>query len=79
MRRRSIRHAQAGTFGECNIGFFECIEDYAVAKALLERASAWTREHQLVRMIGTYNLDRGGIARHPDRGARPPGSGLLRL
>jgi GNAT superfamily N-acetyltransferase len=45
-------------FGECNIGFFECIEDYGVAEALLERASAWTRAHKLVRMIGTYNLDR---------------------
>jgi GNAT superfamily N-acetyltransferase len=45
-------------FGECNIGFFEVVDDYGVAEALLERASAWTRERKLVRMIGTYNLDR---------------------
>jgi GNAT superfamily N-acetyltransferase len=45
-------------FGECSFGFFECINDYAVAEALLERATAWTREHKLARMIGTFNLDR---------------------
>ena len=45
-------------FGECLIGFFECVEDYAVAQALLDRATAWAREHGLVRIIGTYNLDR---------------------
>jgi GNAT superfamily N-acetyltransferase len=45
-------------FGECLIGFFECVNDYAVAEALLERASAWAREHDLVRLLGTYNLDR---------------------
>jgi GNAT superfamily N-acetyltransferase len=45
-------------FGECLIGFFECVNDYAVAEALLERASAWAREHALVRLLGTYNLDR---------------------
>ena len=30
-------------FGECLIGFFECVNDYAVAKALLDRATAWAR------------------------------------
>ena len=45
-------------FGECLIGFFECQNDYAVAEALLERATAWAREHALVRLLGTYNLDR---------------------
>jgi GNAT superfamily N-acetyltransferase len=45
-------------FGECSIGFFECINDYAVAEALLERATEWAREHKLVRILGTYNLDR---------------------
>ena len=45
-------------FGESNIGFFECIEDYGVAEALLDQAMAWTREHKLARAIGTYNLDR---------------------
>jgi GNAT superfamily N-acetyltransferase len=45
-------------FGECNLGFFECVEDYAVAEALFERAAAWAREHSLVRLLGIYNLDR---------------------
>lgn len=45
-------------FGECLIGFFECVEDYAVAKALFKRAEEWGREHHLVRLLGTYNLDR---------------------
>jgi len=39
-------------------GFFECIEDYAVAEALFKQAEAWAREHQLSILIGTYNLDR---------------------
>jgi GNAT superfamily N-acetyltransferase len=45
-------------FGECQIGFFECIEDYAVAEALFDCAADWAREHNLVRVHGTYNLDR---------------------
>jgi len=45
-------------FGECQLGFFECLEDYAVAEALFKRASGWAREHRLVRLVGTYNLDR---------------------
>ena len=45
-------------FGECQIGFFECVNDYAVAEALLDQATAWAREHAHVRLIGTYNLDR---------------------
>ena len=45
-------------FGECSIGFFECINDYGVAEALLEQATVWARERKLVRLLGTYNLDR---------------------
>jgi GNAT superfamily N-acetyltransferase len=45
-------------WGECTLGFFECVEDYAVAAALFDRATAWAREHKLVRLLGTYNLDR---------------------
>ena len=45
-------------FGECLIGFFECLDDYAVAEALFRRAEDWAREHHLVRLLGTYNLDR---------------------
>jgi GNAT superfamily N-acetyltransferase len=45
-------------FGECQIGFFECIEDYDVAKALFDRALEWAADHDLTRVRGTYNLDR---------------------
>jgi GNAT superfamily N-acetyltransferase len=45
-------------WGECLIGFFECVQDYAVAEALFNRAEAWGREHALLRLLGTYNLDR---------------------
>lgn len=29
---------QSQGFGECQIGFFECVQDYAVAEALFKRA-----------------------------------------
>ncbi len=45
-------------FGECMIGFFECVDDFAVAEALFERATAWAGEHGLVSLYGTFNLDR---------------------
>jgi GNAT superfamily N-acetyltransferase len=45
-------------FGECSIGFFECVEDYAVAEALFKHAEDWARQYKLVRIVGTYNLDR---------------------
>ncbi len=45
-------------FGECLLGFFECVPDYEVAEALFQRAEEWTSEHRLTRMLGTYNLDR---------------------
>lgn len=49
---------QTRGFGECQIGFFECLEDYAVAEALFDRAISWAREYNLVRLHGTFNLDR---------------------
>jgi len=45
-------------FGECMLGFFECVDDYAVAEALFNRATAWAGEHGLVSLYGTFNLDR---------------------
>ena len=45
-------------WGECQLGFFECVNDYEVAAARFDRASAWARQHGLVRLLGTYNLDR---------------------
>lgn len=45
-------------FSECMLGFFECVDDYAVAEALFDRATIWAGEHGLVNLYGTYNLDR---------------------
>jgi GNAT superfamily N-acetyltransferase len=45
-------------WGECLIGLFECVDDYTAAEALFARATSWAREHSLVRVLGTYNLDR---------------------
>lgn len=44
--------------GECMIGFFECVDDYAVAEALLHHAEAWARAHDLKALYGPYHLDR---------------------
>ncbi len=51
-------HENAGDPRECTLGFFECIDDYAVAEAIFRRAEAWGREHGLSVLRGTYNLDR---------------------
>ena len=45
-------------FGECLVGFFECVDDYAVAEALFKQAEGWALEHHLLRLLGTFNLDR---------------------
>jgi GNAT superfamily N-acetyltransferase len=50
--------SKARGYGECTIGFFECVNDYAVAEALFDRAEAWAGEHNLLNLTGTYNLDR---------------------
>jgi GNAT superfamily N-acetyltransferase len=42
---------------ECVIGFFEYVEAYAVAKALLNRAAAFARERDLNALWGPFNLD----------------------
>jgi GNAT superfamily N-acetyltransferase len=51
-------HEHGGEAGECSLGFFECIEDYAVAEALFHHAEGWARGHGLTSLCGTYNLDR---------------------
>lgn len=40
------------------IGFFESIEEYDVAEALLRRAEEWSRQRGMTSIYGTYNLDR---------------------
>jgi hypothetical protein len=42
---------------DCMFGFFECIDDYAVAEALFDCAAAWAGEHQLETLYGPFNLD----------------------
>ncbi len=51
-------NTQSRGFGECMIGFFECVDDYPVAEALFDRAAGWAREHALASLYGTFNLDR---------------------
>ncbi len=51
-------HEHGGEAGECSLGLFECIDDYAVAEALFHQAERWAREHGLTMLCGTYNLDR---------------------
>jgi GNAT superfamily N-acetyltransferase len=43
---------------ECLFGFFESIDDYAVAEALFRRAGEWARERKMKAVYGPYNLDR---------------------
>jgi GNAT superfamily N-acetyltransferase len=44
-------------YGECMIGFFECVRDYYVAEALFECAQSWALAHGLIALYGPYNLD----------------------
>lgn len=39
------------------IGFFECIEDESVARALFEHAAQWARRRGLDALYGPFNLD----------------------
>ena len=56
MVNRELRDEDGSPVG--TIGFFECIDDYAVAEGLLESATAWLREeHQLSRIWGPMNFD----------------------
>ena len=42
---------------DCVFGFFETIEDYEVAEALLNHAMAWARQRGLNTLYGPFNLD----------------------
>jgi GNAT superfamily N-acetyltransferase len=42
---------------EALFGFFECIESYEAAQALLARAAEWARTRGLESLTGPYNLD----------------------
>jgi len=43
---------------ECIFGFFECVNDPAVAGALLDRVVQWGRARHLSSLAGPFNLDR---------------------
>jgi GNAT superfamily N-acetyltransferase len=55
----ALRGAQGEAFagGECMLGFFDCVEDQAVASALFDAAGDWAHANRLTRLYGTYNLD----------------------
>lgn len=42
---------------DCMIGFFECIEDYAIAEAMFQHAAVWARTRHLNALYGPFNLD----------------------
>ena len=42
---------------DCMIGFFECIDDEAVAVAMFEHARRWAGDHGLETLYGPFNLD----------------------
>jgi hypothetical protein len=49
---RTLGHA------ECMFGFFECVDDYAVAEALFSKADEWARTNNMTALYGPFNLDR---------------------
>jgi GNAT superfamily N-acetyltransferase len=42
---------------DCMIGFFECIDDYAVAEAMFRHCAGWAKERNLNSLYGPFNLD----------------------
>ena len=42
---------------DCIFGFFECVNDHEVAKAMFDHAAAWAKERKLETLYGPFNLD----------------------
>lgn len=42
---------------DCVFGFFDCVNDPDVARALFDRAAQWALEHGLTHLYGPFNLD----------------------
>jgi len=42
---------------ECLFGFFECLEEYEVAEALLNTVRSWAKQRRLNALFGPFNLD----------------------
>ncbi len=47
----------AGERRECLFGFFEYLEDFDIAEALIQRAVLWARKRGLESLTGPFNLD----------------------
>jgi GNAT superfamily N-acetyltransferase len=43
--------------GECMLGFFDSVDDQAVADALFNAAADWALSNRLTKLYGPYNLD----------------------
>ncbi len=48
---------QARGARECLFGFFECVEDYAVAEAMWDHVKGWAARRGLNALYGPFNLD----------------------
>ena len=65
-------NAQRGLH-DCMFGFFECVPDYEVAKALFDAAAGWARNRGLKTLYGPFNLDyENGYGILVDGRDRPP-------
>ncbi|MBN1538407.1 MAG: GNAT family N-acetyltransferase [Anaerolineales bacterium] len=51
-----VTNQQRGT-SDCMIGFFECVNDEAVARAMFQYAINWAKHRQLKALFGPFNLD----------------------
>lgn len=50
------RHLETHKDGVGHFGFFDCIDDQAVAQALVDAAAAWLTERGLAKMVGPLNF-----------------------
>lgn len=51
-----VTNQQRGT-SDCMIGFFECVENEAVAHAMFKYAISWAKQRGLKAIFGPFNLD----------------------
>lgn len=52
-----VKGNQAVNKRDCLFGFFDCINDYAVAEALFNHVRDWALAHNLDALYGPFNLD----------------------
>ncbi len=51
-----VTNAQRGS-SDCMIGFFECVDDETVARAMFQHAMDWAKQRHLNSLYGPFNLD----------------------